>query len=45
MTALAGFGVPAADALSLSVAFGLVVLMLALPGAVLWMSGARHDGA
>jgi len=44
VTALAGFGVPAADALSLSVAFGLVVLMLALPGAVLWMTGARRDG-
>ena len=40
VTALAGFGVPAADALSLSVAFGLVVLLLALPGAVLWTAGA-----
>ena len=44
VAALAGFGVPAADALSLSVAFGLVVLLLALPGAVLWMTGARSDG-
>lgn len=41
VAALAGFGIPAADALSLSVAFGLLLLLLALPGAVLWTAGAK----
>lgn len=41
VAALAGFGVPAADALSLSIAFGLILLLLALPGAVLWTTGAK----
>ena len=42
VAALATFGVPAADALALSLAFGLVVLLLALPGAVLWMARAER---
>jgi len=41
VAALAGFGIPAADALSLSIAFGLILLLLALPGAVLWTAGAK----
>jgi hypothetical protein len=42
VAALATFGVPAADALALSLAFGLVVLLLALPGAGLWMARAER---
>jgi len=42
---LAAGGVSDADVLSLSVAFGLVQLLLALPGAVLWMATQeRRDG-
>lgn len=38
---LAWLGVVAADALAMSVAFGFLQVMLAVPGAVLWMARRR----
>lgn len=43
VAALARFEVPAADALALSIGFGLVLLLLSLPGAALFLVGAGDD--